>query len=134
VTIVLVGISAAVQFLGVSVNYLMEDAYWLPSLHRFGKLTASLPASPLPLSLWTLRLSLQYAFLRTFASGYASAQYPFGPPYPIAPNMPQSAGVFPLQFFWFTLTQKPVLACAVGVVVLGGGMLFSALALLRLAR
>jgi hypothetical protein len=133
-TVVLVGISAAVQFLGVSVNYLMEDAYWLPSLHRVGNLTASLPASPLPLSLWTLRLSLQYAFLRTLAAGYASDQYPFGPPYPIAPNMPQSAGVFPLQFFWFSLTPKPVLAFAVGAVVLGGGILFSALVLRRLAR
>jgi hypothetical protein len=48
--------------------------------------------------------------------------------------MPESAGVFPLQFFWFTLTPKPVLAFAVGVVVLGGGMLLSARVLLRLAR
>jgi hypothetical protein len=133
-TIVLVGISAVVQFLGVSVNYLMEDAYWLLSLHRFGNLTGSLPASPLALSLWTLRLSLQYAFLHSFVTGYASTQYPFGPPYPIAPNMPESAGVFPLQFFWFTLTPKPILAFAAGAVVLGGGMLLSALVLLRLAR
>jgi hypothetical protein len=134
VTIVLVGISAGVQFLGVSVNYLMEDAYWLLALHRFGNLTASLPASSLPLSLWTLRLSLQYAFLRTLAAGYASTQYPFGPPFPIAPNMPQGAGVFPLQFFWFTLTPRPILAFAIAAIVLGGGMLLSALVLLRLAR
>jgi hypothetical protein len=86
------------------------------------------------LSLWTLRLSLQYTFLRTFAAGYASTQYPFGPPYPIAPNMPESAGVFPLQFFWFTLTPKPILAFGAGVVVLAGGMLLSALVLRRLAR
>jgi hypothetical protein len=112
----------------------MEDAYWLASLHRLRNLISSLPASPLALSLWTLRLSLQYAFLHTFAAGYASTQFPFGPPYPIAPNMPQSAGVFPLQFFWFTLAPKPVLAFAMGAVVLGGGMLLSVLVLLRLAR
>ncbi|PWT75486.1 MAG: hypothetical protein C5B60_05265 [Chloroflexi bacterium] len=134
VTIVVVGISAGVQFLGVSVNYLMEDAYRLLSLHRFGNLISSLPASPLALSLWTLRLSLQYAFLHTFAPGYASTQYPFGPPSPIAPSMPESAGVYPLQFFWFTLTPAPLWAFAVGAVVLGGGMLLSARVLLRFAR
>ena len=125
-TIGLVSISVLVQFLGVSVNYLMEDTYWLLSLHRFGNLTSSLRASPLALSCWVLRLSWQYAFLRTFAHGYASAQYPFGPPYPIAPHMPQSGGVFPLQFFWFTLTPLPLLALGIGIVVLGSGMLLAA--------
>ena len=122
---VLVSISALIQVLGVCVNYLMQDTYWQVSLHRFGDLTASLRASPLALSCWSLRLSLQYAFLRTFASGYASGQYPFGPPYPIAPHMPQSGGAYPLQFFWFTLMPKPIPAFAVGVVGFGGGMLLA---------
>lgn len=125
-TLALAFVSVVAQFIGVCVNYLMEDAYWLLSSHHLGDVTGSLRASRLALSVWALRLSLHYAFLRSFASGYSSAQYPFAPPFPPAPHMPEGGGVFPLQYFWFTLTPKPILAFSLGAIVLGSGMVLAA--------
>lgn len=127
-------VSTGIQFLGVAVNYYVHDNYWLVGAPgtTFLALKSSLAASPLATMLWALPMSLYYAFTKSFpASGYASSDYPFGPPFPTGPNMPQHLGDFFAQTFWFTLLPHPPLVFAVGAVVLGVGMVFSARVLLR---
>lgn len=122
----LVGVSAGVQLLGVCVNYYVHDKYWMVYQVSFAPLKSVFNASPLAVAWWTLPLSLRYAFTHSFpASGFASSDYPFGPPYPINPHMPADLGAFFAQYFWFTLLPHSALACALGAVLCGVGMLFA---------
>jgi hypothetical protein len=132
-TIGLAGVSGIVQALGVCMNYYVHDMYWqVGQGTAFVPLKSSLPASPLAMSIWSLPMSLRYAFTaRLPTHGYASADYPFGPPLPTNPHMPQALGAFYVQSFWFTLLPHPALMAALGALVFGAGMSISAIALRR---
>ncbi len=132
-TIGLAGVSGIVQALGVCMNYYVHDMYWqVGQGTAFVPLKSSLPASPLAMSIWSLPMSLRYAFTaRLPTHGYTSADYPFGPPLPTNPHMPQALGAFYAQSFWFTLLPHPALMAALGALVFGAGMAISTIALRR---
>lgn len=126
-------ISGGIQALGVCMNYYVHDLYWQVGQGiAFVSLKSSLAASPLAMSLWSLPMSLHYAFTAKLpAHGYASADYPFGPPLPTNPHMPQALGAFYVQSFWFTLLPHPALMAAIGALIFGVGMLLCGVALRR---
>lgn len=127
-----VALAATIQMLGVMVNPQINDFYWNGTAQSLVALKATLQASPLAMAIWTLPMSLRFSFTHTFpVHGYASADYPFGPPFPTAPGMPHALGAFYIQFFWWTLLPSSSLTFGVGLVALGTGM---ALALRGLRR
>jgi hypothetical protein len=131
---VIAGVSVIIQALGVSMNYYVHDFYWQvgEAGQLFVPLKSSLAASPLAMSIWSLPLNLRYAFTGVLpAHGFSSADYPFGPPLPTNPHMPQALGNFYVQTFWFTLLPHPVVVATVGALIFGAGMLASAISLRR---
>jgi hypothetical protein len=121
----LIALSIVPQLLGVSVNFLL---FWV---YRFApgsasSLGAAVVTSPLVMAVWLLPLVYRFAFAHTLpASGFAAQDFPFGPPYPLDPHLPATVGQYYAQTFWFTLLPHSLLACGVGVVVLGAGMLLA---------
>lgn len=125
----LIAASFVVTVLGVLVNMYAYDIYGFSDPH-----VAPLWACPIAFAFWFVPLSLSYSFTRGFPAGYAASNFPFGPPFPHAANMPQALGEFYTQQFWWTLTPRPTLAFAVGGLILGGVLVHYGRQLWRLAR
>lgn len=133
--VALVGVSATVQVLGVIFNYATNDVYWQHVTHRTPGYQNMLAASPLLMAIWLAPLMLEYAFTNAIpVAGFASANYPFGPPLP--PNIMAIHVLNPnnVQYFWFTLLPHPVVWAIVGTVVCGGGMVLAGWHLVRRLR
>ena len=133
-TATLVTLGVTVQLLAITMNSYIRNVYW-DTAALDPALKSSISASPLAMAIWTLPMNVRYAFTRTFpATGYASTDYPFGPPFPPAAHMPAAIGPFFEQYFWFTQLPHPAVVCAVGAVVLGTSMALAGRALWRRCR
>jgi hypothetical protein len=128
-TLLLLLISVPIQVLGVITNYMVPALYYLPPSNFDDVRT-----SPILVAIWTVPLTLSFALTKRLpATGYASSDYPFGPPFPTNPHMPEFLGQFFPQSFWFTLFPHPPYVALVGILVLGPWIVLSARVLWRRA-
>lgn len=127
--------SFAIQVLGVTYNYAVNDIYWQHVVHRIPNYQGMVAASPLLMAIWLAPMMLEYAFTNVVPlAGFASANYPFGPPVP--PNIAAVHQLNPndILYFWFTLLPHPLVWAIAGAVVCGGGMVLAGWHLVRRLR
>jgi hypothetical protein len=131
--LLLVLISIPVQVLGVITNYMVPALYFSNQVPTYYPVD-DVRTSPILLAIWTVPLTISFALTKRLpAKGYASSDYPFGPPFPINPHMPDTLGQFFPQSFWFTLFPHSPYVALAGILVLGPWIVLTARELWRRA-